>query len=70
MPVEASFVESKIKKLDLKYRNAIKLRYFEGLKIREIAKVLNKPENTIKSWISRGEVKLKDKLNYQRCKLY
>ncbi len=47
-------VREKLKKLPLKYQEVISLKYFEKQKIREIGIILNKPEGTIKSLLSRG----------------
>ena len=35
---------------------------YEGYKVKEIAKILKKNENTIKTWLSRGRELLKEKL--------
>jgi RNA polymerase sigma-70 factor (ECF subfamily) len=49
-------------KLPLKYQEVITLKYFEKLKIKEIRSILNKPEGTIKSLLSRGIYLLKQQL--------
>lgn len=36
------------------YRDVIILKYIEGYKIKEIAKIYKKPESTIKTWLRRG----------------
>lgn len=36
------------------YREAVILRYFEDLKVKEIGKVMGVPEGTIKTWLHRG----------------
>lgn len=46
--------------LPSKYRDVIYLYYYEGYKINEIAKILNKNENTIHTWMKRAREKLKD----------
>lgn len=43
-------------------RNVIYLHYYEGYKIIEIAKILNRKENTIHTWMRRGRKQLKEKL--------
>jgi RNA polymerase sigma-70 factor (ECF subfamily) len=48
--------------LDDNYRNAILLHYFDELDVKTIAEMLEKPENTIKTWLSRGREYLKKKL--------
>ena len=55
-------VNESVRKLDLKYQEVISLRFFEHKSIREIAMILDKKEGTIKSLLSRGIEKLKDKL--------
>jgi len=47
-------VQKALDKLPLKYQEVISLKYFEQLKIKEISSILNKPEGTIKSLLSRG----------------
>lgn len=47
-------------KLPDKYRDIIYLFYYEGYTAVEIAKILNKSENTVYTWLSRTKVKLKD----------
>lgn len=51
-----------IKKLDIKYQDVITLRFFEQKSIKEIATILEKKEGTIKSLLSRGLEKLREKL--------
>ncbi|MBP7792374.1 MAG: RNA polymerase sigma factor [Candidatus Goldbacteria bacterium] len=46
-------------KLPMLYQEVLVLRYIEGHKIREICRILNKKEGTVKSLISRGIVLLK-----------
>ena len=59
---EFARISEAIKKLDVKYQNVIALRYFEHKSIREMAIILEKKEGTIKSLLSRGIEKLKDKI--------
>ena len=51
-----------VKELPEKYRTVIHLFYYEELSIVEIAEILNKNTNTIKSQLSRGRELLKEKL--------
>lgn len=51
-----------ISKLPVKYREVILLYYYQGLKISEIAKILNKTDSAIKSRLTRAREKLKPKL--------
>ncbi|MCA1031270.1 sigma-70 family RNA polymerase sigma factor [Bacillus timonensis] len=48
-----------IHELKSQYRNAIILFYFHDLPIQEIAKVMNIPENTVKTYLRRGKERLK-----------
>ncbi|MFM9280570.1 RNA polymerase sigma factor [Paenibacillus jiagnxiensis] len=41
-------------RLKPKYRHVVVLRYYQDMTIAEIAKVLNKPEGTIKTWLREG----------------
>ena len=47
-----------IRRLDEKYRLILVLRYVQGLKIREIAELLELPENTVKTRLQRGRKSL------------
>ncbi len=49
-----------------RYRNCLYLFYYEDYSIREIAEVLEKPENTVKTNLSRGRKALKEKLLERR----
>ena len=55
-------VYSAVLSLPGKYRTVIHLYYFEGLSVTEIAQMLNAPEGTIKSQLSRGRALLRDML--------
>ncbi|MBA4851669.1 RNA polymerase sigma factor [Emticicia sp. BO119] len=55
-------IQEQLKKLELKYQEVIALRFFEDKAIKEISEILGKPEGTIKSLLSRGVEKLRDKL--------
>jgi RNA polymerase sigma-70 factor (ECF subfamily) len=48
-----------ISKLPKDYESVILLYYFAELDIKQIAKQTNKPEGTIKTWLSRGRTELK-----------
>jgi RNA polymerase sigma-70 factor, ECF subfamily len=56
-------VLKQLKTLPLKYQEVISLRYFEGKDNTEIAEILNINEGTLKSLISRGLEKLRNKCN-------
>ena len=44
------------------YRTVIYLLYYEGYKVNEIAKLMSKPEGTIKIWLYRAREILKEKI--------
>ncbi|MGP4107896.1 sigma-70 family RNA polymerase sigma factor [Virgibacillus sp. L01] len=61
-----------VNRLNEKHKNAIFLFYFQDLPISEIAKVMNIPENTVKTYLSRGKERLKKLLggmNYNEEKI-
>lgn len=45
--------------LPLNYRNVIYLYYYEGYSTKEISKILNKKESTIRTWLKRARESLK-----------
>ncbi len=49
-------------KLPDNYKNVIYLFYYEGYTAVEIARILNRRENTIYTWLSRAKAKLKEEL--------
>lgn len=65
---EESNIESRLdlmrglKLIKPKYRDVIILKYFEDISTEDIAKALNKPVGTIKTWINRGLKQLKTKM--------
>jgi len=46
-----------------KYQTVITLRFFENMKLTEIAACLGKNPSTVRSWLSRATAKLRKKLN-------
>jgi RNA polymerase sigma-70 factor (ECF subfamily) len=52
-----------LKSLPLKYQEVIALKYFEGKDNKEIVEILNINEGTLKSLLSRGLEKLRQKCN-------
>ena len=52
-------VQQQLKTLDTKYQEVIALRFFEGKDNKQIAEILDKPEGTVKSLLSRAIEKLK-----------
>lgn len=59
---EEKVLMDQIMKLPKDYRNIIYLYYYEGYKIKEIADILGKNQNTISSKLQRGRNKLKKNL--------
>jgi len=56
-------VLKELKTLPTKYQEVISFKYFEGKENKEIAEILNIKEGTLKSLISRGLEKLREKCN-------
>jgi RNA polymerase sigma-70 factor (ECF subfamily) len=54
---------SHLKKLPVNYQEVLALRYFEGKDNREIGQIMGLKEGTIKSLLSRGLDKLREKCN-------
>lgn len=61
--VETIDIQSAINELEPKYKHVIVLRYFQDMTIPDIAKILECPEGTVKSWIHRALKQLKNSLN-------
>lgn len=58
-PTDTSDMSWALMKLPQKYRNVIYLYYCEQYKVEEIAKILSKNSNTVKSLLKRGREKLR-----------
>lgn len=52
--VERIGLEAAIRQMDPKYQAVIHLKYFEDLTITEIAKTMEKPEGTVKTWLHKA----------------
>jgi len=59
---DLSFVWDAVKKLPSKYREVIHLFYHEGYQTKEISKILNRNESSVRSDLKRGREKLKEVL--------
>lgn len=59
---EQNEIFSVVCELPKNYKTVIYLSYYEGYKVKEIAKIMNKKEGTIKTWLSRARDILKNKL--------
>lgn len=60
--LESLIVEEAVEKLGDKYKQVIVLKYFQDMSISDIAKVMERPEGTIKTWIFRALERLRDLL--------
>ena len=49
-------------RLPERYRTVIYLHYFEGYSVQELAKLLHRPEGTVKTWLRRGRDSLRERL--------
>lgn len=56
---DLSFVWEAVKSLPVKYREVIHLFYYEGYSARDIAKILNRNESSVRSDLRRGRERLK-----------
>ncbi len=56
---DLSFVWEAVKALPVKYREVIHLFYYEGYSTRDIAKILNRNESSVRSDLRRGREQLK-----------
>jgi RNA polymerase sigma-70 factor, ECF subfamily len=56
-------IQKELKTLPVKYQEVISLKYFEGKDNKEIAEILFIKEGTLKSLLSRGLEKLREKCN-------
>lgn len=59
---EESEVFSVVYKLPQNYKTVIYLSYYEGYKVKEIAKLMKTKEGTVKTWLYRARQMLKEKL--------
>ena len=56
---DLSFVWEAVKSLPVKYREAVHLFYYEGYQTRDIARILNRKESSVRSDLRRGREQLK-----------
>lgn len=61
--IENLDLESAVNELEPKYKHVIVLKYFQDMTSSDIAKVLDCPEGTVKTWIHRALKILKQSLN-------
>jgi RNA polymerase sigma-70 factor (ECF subfamily) len=58
-------VEKAISELPIEYRQVISLYYWEDFSYEEIAEIMERPVNTIRTWLRRAKDKLRKDLNGQ-----
>jgi RNA polymerase sigma-70 factor (TIGR02954 family) len=61
--VDKLTLEDAIEKLEPRYKEVIILKYIQDMTIIEISKIMECPEGTIKTWLSRALKQLRDLLN-------
>ncbi|MBQ9021383.1 MAG: RNA polymerase sigma factor, partial [Eggerthellaceae bacterium] len=62
--LQAEELAAALRKIDEKYAQVLYLKYYEGYTAPEIAELLDIPENTVYTNISRGKEKLKEVLTH------
>ena len=55
-------LQSEIEKLPENYRMVVLLKHKEDMRIEDIAKMMNIPEGTVKVWLHRARMKLKERI--------
>jgi RNA polymerase sigma factor (sigma-70 family) len=55
-------MEQALDSVKLKYRQVLVLKYYRDMTLTEIAEVLGKPEGTVKTWLNKGLMQLRDKM--------
>jgi len=58
--LDARRLHTLITRLPRGQREAIVLHYLQGLDVKEIAALLDAPENTVKTWLFRGRARLRE----------
>ena len=61
-PAEKSGIQAAVLALPEKYKTVIYLHYYEGYSVQELAKLLHRPESTVKTWLRRGRECLRESL--------
>lgn len=60
--LERMLLESEVDRLEDHYRRVIQLKYYHDLTITEIARTLQKPEGTIKTWLHKALAGLRQRI--------
>jgi len=63
LPERKALLRQILLSLKPKYQTVITMRFFENMKLTEIAACLGKNPSTVRSWLSRATAKLRKKLN-------
>lgn len=50
-------------RLKPKYRHVLMLKYYQDMTLTDIAKVLDRPEGTVKTWLHQGLKQLRGKMD-------
>jgi len=61
--IDTLTIEDAIGKLEPRYKQVIVLKYIQDMTIMDISKIMECPEGTIKTWLSRALKQLRDLLN-------
>lgn len=59
-------LEQALDQVKVKYRQVLILKYYRDMTLTEIAKVLDKPEGTVKTWLHKGLGQLRGRLKEER----
>ena len=67
-PGESSGLKEAILAMPETYKTSVYLYYYEGYSTKEIAQMLKKPNETVKTWLKRARAQLKEQLgdDYER----
>lgn len=64
--LDAARLHALIAGLPVREREAIVLHYLQGLAVAETAAALGAPENTVKTWLFRGRIRLRERWGSER----
>ncbi|MEF2969152.1 sigma-70 family RNA polymerase sigma factor [Paenibacillus sp. M1] len=57
-------LEMALERLKPKYRHVLTLKYYQDMTLAEIAKVLDRPEGTVKTWLHQGLKQLRGQMTW------